>query len=81
MCDNNQAIIIKLVFLKIFKMYQSNPNNQVLIQQEIVVNGQTSGDNSAEIMKILLFKEKEKGIKSCLRWLIFLELVCIILLY
>lgn len=74
MCDN-QAIIIKLEYLNIFKIYKSNPDNQVHMNQNIVINNGTHGGDSGEMMKILLLKEREKGIRSSLRWLIFFELV------
>lgn len=45
-------------------MYQSNQNNQFLTKQTIVVNDQTSIDNSAELMKILVLAKQAKSIKS-----------------
>lgn len=45
-------------------MYQPNQNNQFLTKQTIVVNGQTSVDNSAELMKTLVLAKQAKSIKS-----------------
>lgn len=50
-------------------------NNQIVVEQNIVVNGQVSSSNSEVLQRLLLLEAQRKSLRSNMLFLVFAEFV------